>query len=195
MLRRCRRSFLSTIFNQLRAQATPSTLAAMLLRRHHWPRLWLAIQITKTEHHEVKKRWFKQDYSYYKYFELPRILLLSGYFLVRLLHLQVYTSPTDYLSTTSHKYTIIMSTGVGMSKSLNHASFNIPLIKISGSCCLSGSVHEGNPVGTVETIGELPTYVSAPKDGSKAKTVIFLVDSMCPQTRLHELQNSKVNSP
>ncbi|MCJ1231284.1 hypothetical protein MMC12_007961 [Toensbergia leucococca] len=53
-----------------------------------------------------------------------------------------------------------MSTGVGMS-----------------SCCLSGKVHEGNPVGRVETIGGLNTYVSEPKDDSKAKTIVFLVDS------------------
>lgn len=52
-----------------------------------------------------------------------------------------------------------MSTGVGMS-----------------SCCLSGKVHEGTPVGKVEKVGDLETYISAPKDGSKAKTIIFIVD-------------------
>ncbi|KAI9732060.1 MAG: hypothetical protein M1818_007655 [Claussenomyces sp. TS43310] len=52
-----------------------------------------------------------------------------------------------------------MSTGVGMSE-----------------CCLSGKIHEGNPTGKVETIDNLPTYVAAPKDGSKAKTIVFLVD-------------------
>ena len=45
------------------------------------------------------------------------------------------------------------------------------------SCCLSGKVHDGQPVGHVETIGGLQTYVSAPKDGSKAKSVIFITDS------------------
>ena len=54
----------------------------------------------------------------------------------------------------------IMSTGVGVS-----------------SCCLSGKVHDGKPVGHVETVGGLQTYVSAPKDGSKAKSVIFITDS------------------
>jgi len=44
------------------------------------------------------------------------------------------------------------------------------------SCCLSGKVHEGTPTGKVETIDSLPTYVSAPQDGSKAKSIIFLVD-------------------
>jgi len=53
-----------------------------------------------------------------------------------------------------------MSTGVGMS-----------------SCCLSGKVHEGTPVGHVETIGGLQTYVSEPKNKAKTKTIIFLVDS------------------
>ncbi|KAL3423928.1 dienelactone hydrolase family protein [Phlyctema vagabunda] len=52
-----------------------------------------------------------------------------------------------------------MSTGIGVSE-----------------CCLSGKVHEGTPTGHVETIGDLPTYVSAPKDGSKAKSIIFIVD-------------------
>jgi len=52
-----------------------------------------------------------------------------------------------------------MSTGVGVSE-----------------CCLSGSVHEGTPMGTVETIDNLKTYVAAPKDGSKAKSIVFLVD-------------------
>jgi len=44
------------------------------------------------------------------------------------------------------------------------------------SCCLSGSVHDGTPSGKVETIDNLQTYVAAPKDGSKAKTIVFLVD-------------------
>ncbi|KAI5240458.1 dienelactone hydrolase family protein-like protein [Aureobasidium subglaciale] len=52
-----------------------------------------------------------------------------------------------------------MSTGVGMS-----------------SCCLTGKVQEGTPKGHVETIAGLQTYVAEPKDGSKWKTVIFLVD-------------------
>jgi len=52
-----------------------------------------------------------------------------------------------------------MSTGVGMSE-----------------CCLSGKVHEGTPTGKVETINGLQTYVATPKDGSKAKSIVFLVD-------------------
>jgi len=44
------------------------------------------------------------------------------------------------------------------------------------SCCLSGSIHSGTPRGQVETIDNLPTYVAAPKDGSKAKTIIFITD-------------------
>jgi hypothetical protein len=54
-----------------------------------------------------------------------------------------------------------MSTGVGMSE-----------------CCLSGKVHEGTPTGKIETIDNLQTYVAAPKDGSKAKSIVFLTDSM-----------------
>ncbi|KAI9053547.1 hypothetical protein LZ554_002502 [Drepanopeziza brunnea f. sp. 'monogermtubi'] len=52
-----------------------------------------------------------------------------------------------------------MSTGVGMS-----------------SCCLSGKVHDGTPTGKIETIGHLQTYVAAPSDGSKARTIVFIVD-------------------
>jgi len=52
-----------------------------------------------------------------------------------------------------------MSTSIGMS-----------------NCCLSGSVHEGTPTGKIETIGELQTYIAAPKDGSKAKSIVFIVD-------------------
>ncbi len=61
-----------------------------------------------------------------------------------------------------------MSEGVGMS-----------------SCCLSGKVKSGRPQGTETDIAGLNTYIAEPKDGSKAKTVIFIVDSMpshLPQT-------------
>ena len=44
-------------------------------------------------------------------------------------------------------------------------------------CCLSGKVHEGTPTGKIETIDNLQTYVAAPKDGSKAKSIVFIVDS------------------
>ncbi|KAK2628233.1 hypothetical protein QTJ16_002879 [Diplocarpon rosae] len=44
------------------------------------------------------------------------------------------------------------------------------------SCCLSGRVHDGTPSGKVETVAGLQTYVAAPQDGSKAKTIVFLVD-------------------
>ena len=51
------------------------------------------------------------------------------------------------------------------------------------ACCLSGTVHAGTPKGTVETIDSLQTYVAAPKDGSKAKTIIFMTDSMSYSNR------------
>jgi len=43
-------------------------------------------------------------------------------------------------------------------------------------CCISGKVHEGAPVGKVEQVGGLPTYVSEPSNKSKAKSIIFLTD-------------------
>jgi len=74
-----------------------------------------------------------------------------------------------------------MSTGVGMSE-----------------CCLSGrlvenhhkvedrtknlKVHEGTPTGKIETIDDHQTYVAAPKDGSKGKSIVFLVDSKPTQS-------------
>ena len=48
------------------------------------------------------------------------------------------------------------------------------------ACCISGSVHEGNPKGREDTIGGLDCYISEPKDGSKNKSIIFLVDSTVP---------------
>ena len=53
-----------------------------------------------------------------------------------------------------------MSTGVGMS-----------------SCCLSGKVQQGHPSGREEEMNGLMTYVAQPEDGSKSKTIVFLVDS------------------
>lgn len=45
------------------------------------------------------------------------------------------------------------------------------------SCCLSGKVHEGKPVGREDQIGGLETYISEPQNGSKEKTIIFICDS------------------
>jgi dienelactone hydrolase len=64
-----------------------------------------------------------------------------------------------------------MSTGVGVS-----------------SCCISGRIRDGIPKGRVDTIGGLPCYVAEPKDGSTAKTVIYITDIFgweLPNVRLH----------
>lgn len=45
------------------------------------------------------------------------------------------------------------------------------------SCCLSGHIASGTPSGVEEQIGGLQTYVATPKDGSKKKSIVFLVDS------------------
>ncbi|KAG8533143.1 uncharacterized protein KY384_001926 [Bacidia gigantensis] len=44
------------------------------------------------------------------------------------------------------------------------------------ACCLSGKLHEGKPVGREEQLGGLSVYVSEPKGGSKAKSLIFITD-------------------
>lgn len=52
-----------------------------------------------------------------------------------------------------------MSTQVGMS-----------------SCCISGSIHSGEPKGREDTIGGHPTYVTEPEDKSTSKSIVFIVD-------------------
>jgi hypothetical protein len=45
------------------------------------------------------------------------------------------------------------------------------------SCCLSGFLNDGaTPVGEEDIVNGLPCYISKPKDGSKARTVIFVSD-------------------
>lgn len=44
------------------------------------------------------------------------------------------------------------------------------------SCCLSGTIHQGIPSGITSKIANLDTYIAAPASGSKAKSIIFLVD-------------------
>jgi hypothetical protein len=84
-----------------------------------------------------------------------RMALLFDYICINIANIIIIKTLVSYLPPI-----IKMSTGVGMSP-----------------CCLSGNVHEGTPTGTVETIDNLKTYVAAPKDGSKAKSIVFLVDS------------------
>lgn len=44
------------------------------------------------------------------------------------------------------------------------------------ACCISGHLHEGNPKGSTTKLGDLDCYVSAPKDGSKKKSLVFITD-------------------
>jgi hypothetical protein len=44
-------------------------------------------------------------------------------------------------------------------------------------CCLSGKIQNVKQTGQVEEIGGLKNYVSAPENGSKEKSVIFLADN------------------
>jgi len=48
--------------------------------------------------------------------------------------------------------------------------------KSLSSCCVSGHLHTGTPLGTIEKIGGLDTYVTKPEGGSKARTLILLSD-------------------
>ena len=44
------------------------------------------------------------------------------------------------------------------------------------ACCLSGSVHEGTPVGREDNIGGLDVYVSEPSSKSTSKSIVFITD-------------------
>jgi hypothetical protein len=35
----------------------------------------------------------------------------------------------------------------------------------SGECCVMGTLHEGEPRGTIEKVAGLDTYITKPKDG------------------------------
>ena len=51
---------------------------------------------------------------------------------------------------------------MGQSSS-NQYSSDTYLAKPSGSCCLKGTIHEGESRGTWETFADVETYVSKPK--------------------------------
>lgn len=44
------------------------------------------------------------------------------------------------------------------------------------ACCISGSVHSGEPKGREDTIGGIQTYIAEPEGGSTTKSIVFLVD-------------------
>jgi dienelactone hydrolase len=41
--------------------------------------------------------------------------------------------------------------------------------------CLSGTISENTPTGTITTIHNLPTYVAAPEDGVKPKGLVVII--------------------
>ncbi|GAA5870601.1 hypothetical protein JCM1840_004813 [Sporobolomyces johnsonii] len=46
-----------------------------------------------------------------------------------------------------------------------------------GKCCISGHIHTGEPTGSMQEIGGVPTYVSLPSgDYDKTKALLFLTD-------------------
>lgn len=44
------------------------------------------------------------------------------------------------------------------------------------SCCISGKIHQGSPVGKEEEIGGLLSYVSPSPSGDKSKTIFIITD-------------------
>jgi dienelactone hydrolase len=47
------------------------------------------------------------------------------------------------------------------------------LAKPSGDCCLKGSIHEGLTRGAYETIADVETYVSKPKEECANGNILF----------------------
>ncbi|GAA6061683.1 hypothetical protein JCM10212_005975 [Sporobolomyces blumeae] len=46
-----------------------------------------------------------------------------------------------------------------------------------GACCVQGFIHEGKPVGNIEEVGGVRTYVSLPKgDYDKSQALLFFTD-------------------
>ena len=43
-------------------------------------------------------------------------------------------------------------------------------------CCVTGHIHQGTARGTVTQVAGLNTYISAPPNGSKDKTILFITD-------------------
>lgn len=51
------------------------------------------------------------------------------------------------------------------------------LAKPSGQCCIKGTIHEGESRGTLETIAEIETYISTPRDGKgNGNVLLFFPD-------------------
>jgi dienelactone hydrolase len=47
------------------------------------------------------------------------------------------------------------------------------LAKPSSSCCLKGSIHDGDAQGTVATVAGVETYVSRPAEGKANGNIVF----------------------
>jgi hypothetical protein len=43
-------------------------------------------------------------------------------------------------------------------------------------CCISGHLHDGQPEGTIVEVNGLKTYIAAPQNGSKDKTILYIAD-------------------
>ena len=54
--------------------------------------------------------------------------------------------------------------------------------------CFTGTLHEGTPVGRVETIHGLPTYVSDPPPGTEPRGIVVMISDAFGW----ELPNSRV---
>jgi hypothetical protein len=57
----------------------------------------------------------------------------------------------------------------GMSRHVNVPWLALP----SGSCCLKGHMHVGDPRGSFETIAGVDTYVSRPAEGKANGHILF----------------------
>ena len=59
---------------------------------------------------------------------------------------------------------------------------------MSSVACCSGTVHEGDPRGRVETLHGLPTYITEPPNGVEFKCIVVMI----PDAFGWEIPNSRI---
>jgi hypothetical protein len=50
------------------------------------------------------------------------------------------------------------------------------LAKPPGDCCLTGSLHQGEPRGRTENVGGVETYISTPQGKSNGNIILYFPD-------------------
>jgi hypothetical protein len=127
---------------------------------------------------------------------INRVHLCTSFFVLFTLNIiQVHIFHTQFIRIQNKRHHVYrrrdeVSLSIANKSGANFSNF-------TSDCCLSGKVHQGTPNGSIETIDGLQTYVAAPKDGSKAKTIVFLVSKVLgePFPMSHCCQNPATFTP